>query len=654
MKELLQTPAPAQTVEPAPGPAPLLRRACACGGVPGPDGECAACKEKRLQRRAGGPGPGVAPPIVHNVLRSAGRPIEPGVRGQMEARFGHDFSRVRVHTDAPAAESARSVSALAYTVGSNVVFGSNRYAPGTAAGADLLAHELTHVVQQRDAGSVPAVLPVAPANDALESAAAAAPAAGGARVQRQDEGDERMRREEILGATPTRTGNVWTGSVVRREIQETYRRHPAVPPEQVPMMDFEGHGTHQVTIPGQPAQEGFEQTSSTDWSPMALELDEGACELRIPSRLVFHNPSPSGLPSADPCATNSGAPRAALAADTFAQLRTDFTDTTNERLNGWYRLALTGCPGGAPCSGGLAIRVVATDGGGTGSQVDVWLINASGRSCVSGTNAFIYAPGGDRDRAMWGHEGGHFALHFGDEYRESGHPDTRVQEADYSGMASRSMSSLALLHQRHFAFAPAFANQVMQAAGRSCRATLEEIERPLVPVFSETFSIGGFTGRGGSGLYLDLGFQFGVPFDRMRDWQLILGAHARMLGQLDGESQLAVLGGFRIGLEGNVALSRFGYVLNTGVYGEMGGGIFDVGGRSESSHPYGEVGGYASLRFQNQGSVVPFIGLEAARGGRLDMPGMIGPPGGGAVPEPPTSAGPTEWTRFGIWVGIQH
>jgi hypothetical protein len=66
----------------------------------------------------------------------------------MESRLGHDFSRVRVHTDAQAAESATAVNSLAYTVGRNVVFGAGQYRPDTAAGKRLLAHELTHVLQQ--------------------------------------------------------------------------------------------------------------------------------------------------------------------------------------------------------------------------------------------------------------------------------------------------------------------------------------------------------------------------------------------------------------------------------------------------------------------------------------------------------------------------
>jgi hypothetical protein len=73
----------------------------------------------------------------------------------MEPRFDHDFSRVRVHTDAHAAESARAVSALAYTVGNNVVFGANQYTPATHHGRELLAHELAHTVQQVATGGVP-------------------------------------------------------------------------------------------------------------------------------------------------------------------------------------------------------------------------------------------------------------------------------------------------------------------------------------------------------------------------------------------------------------------------------------------------------------------------------------------------------------------
>jgi Domain of unknown function (DUF4157) len=85
---------------------------------------------------------------------SSGQPLDAETRAFMEPRFGHDFSQVRVHTDARASESAEAVNALAYTVGPHVVFRSGQYTPGTSAGQRLLAHELTHVVQQ-GAGPLP-------------------------------------------------------------------------------------------------------------------------------------------------------------------------------------------------------------------------------------------------------------------------------------------------------------------------------------------------------------------------------------------------------------------------------------------------------------------------------------------------------------------
>lgn len=134
--------------------APMLRRKCACGGEHAGGGDCAECRKKRsLQRKpAANTESRSVPPIVYDALRSAGQPLDAATRALMEAQFGHDFGSVRVHTDARAAESAAAVNAVAYTVGSNIAFGSHEYAPGTSEGRRLLAHELTHVIQQE--GSV--------------------------------------------------------------------------------------------------------------------------------------------------------------------------------------------------------------------------------------------------------------------------------------------------------------------------------------------------------------------------------------------------------------------------------------------------------------------------------------------------------------------
>ena len=94
-----------------------------------------------------------APAIVAEVLRSPGAALDPATRAFFEPRFGHDFSRVQVHADARAAASAHAVHALAYTVGQHVVLGGQGSPPGSPAGRWLLAHELAHVVQARQAGA---------------------------------------------------------------------------------------------------------------------------------------------------------------------------------------------------------------------------------------------------------------------------------------------------------------------------------------------------------------------------------------------------------------------------------------------------------------------------------------------------------------------
>jgi len=103
---------------------------------------------KPLFKREPGPEAIPDPQIIEAGLRSPGQPLDPATRTFMEPRFGYDFSQVRIHTDARAAESARAVNAMAYTFGQDVVFGPGRYSPETSSGAKLLAHELTHTIQQ--------------------------------------------------------------------------------------------------------------------------------------------------------------------------------------------------------------------------------------------------------------------------------------------------------------------------------------------------------------------------------------------------------------------------------------------------------------------------------------------------------------------------
>lgn len=229
-------------------PSRLLQRKCACGNHT-LSGKCEECSKKKqtVQRTSLSPrrreteGEGKVPPIVHEVLRSPGQPLDSATRTFMEPRFGHDFSQARVHTDparatvvqlpmsqpgdrfeqeadrlanevtrapglgvtrkgqgtaydfsrvrlhisAQAEESARALDASAYTVGRDVVFGASAYRPNTPAGRELLAHELAHVVQQSTNGFSPLLqrreepgAPVAPTGARPAPTGARGPAVG--------------------------------------------------------------------------------------------------------------------------------------------------------------------------------------------------------------------------------------------------------------------------------------------------------------------------------------------------------------------------------------------------------------------------------------------------------------------------------------------
>jgi len=157
----------------------ILQRKCGCGQHSISGSECNQCSKNHLSLQRSTKNTDFktrnsasAWPAVQAVLRSPGRPLDSATRAFMEPRFGRDFSRVWIHTGVQAAESARAVNAAAYTVGPHVVFGEGRYTPYTSAGQRLIAHELTHTIQQRgDASSTTDALEVSQPNDSYEQEA---------------------------------------------------------------------------------------------------------------------------------------------------------------------------------------------------------------------------------------------------------------------------------------------------------------------------------------------------------------------------------------------------------------------------------------------------------------------------------------------------
>src|SRR5689334_15729859 len=159
---------------------PLLQRKCACGNSPGLTGQCEDCdKEKLVQRSPASEArqPATSPQLIAQVqsMHGSGKPLSTELRDYFEPRFGHDFSRVRIHTDAAAADTSRALNARAYTLGSDVVFAPGQYKPETPDGRRLLAHELTHVVQQESGNTgsqlATSTFSIAPANDPSEAEA---------------------------------------------------------------------------------------------------------------------------------------------------------------------------------------------------------------------------------------------------------------------------------------------------------------------------------------------------------------------------------------------------------------------------------------------------------------------------------------------------
>lgn len=141
-----------------------------CGGRQCPPGECDH-EERELHRHAAGGGPRFAPPFVHDVLRSSGRPLPTLDRTEMESRLRHSFADVRIHTGDQAARAADSVRATAFTVGKHIVMGARAPDSASAEGRQVLAHELAHVLHSNGDAPPAARLRVSRPDDPQELAA---------------------------------------------------------------------------------------------------------------------------------------------------------------------------------------------------------------------------------------------------------------------------------------------------------------------------------------------------------------------------------------------------------------------------------------------------------------------------------------------------
>jgi hypothetical protein len=546
-----------------------------------------------------------APASVGQALSEPGRPLEPSVRGDMEKRFGHEFTRVRVHSGTSAEQSARDVSANAYTVGHDIVFGRGKYAPGTHEGRRLLAHELTHVVQQSAIAST--------------------------------------EHHSNAAATVIRRDTAGGGST-EFEDKVTVLARPTSGPGPV-------HGT--VTrIETAPAS-GSQPRQQIHRGEMNVNFDPADCSVTIPFGYNFVQAAQSGTAGFcdDPPPTTAVSP---LPAAAFNRLKASVLADVNRGLNDWFDVRLSG----AGCAHGCAertlpIRVVAREDT-AHPDTTITVVNRGGRAnaatiCAKSWNASIAR-----------HEGGHQTLGVGDEYAES---DERLRATvpqwfrpervrrDYSVMGPEEESRFAMFQERHFHGVKTFLEQAFP----NCTATLQAHPRAVVPDF-RVVAGGGYVSLGGtSGAYIGLGLRIGIPLDRLRRWEFVLGPQFNMLsGTGDLRYTTAFLLGARLGLEGSTGEAGHGFTA--GAFGELGHGWFTsadygpggAGSRSAKS-AYGELGlsaGYRTPLLEGTSARFDFR-LEGAFGSALGAPGIIGP----TTREIETDPARSRWFRFGVAIG---
>ncbi len=499
----------------------------------------------------------------------------------MERAFGRDFGAVRVHSDASARASANALNATAWTLGSDIVLG----APATAGPENrrVLAHELAHVAQQRQPQQRPATegLRLGRASEPAESEAARAATAvsnGVASppltsqppgvIRRQPKPGSSVYEEHVESfSTNTATPGVTTGTVRRDEFGDKH------------------------------ALLGSMRTN--------IRFSADACEVTVPVKVAYREPTASDISQWEGIKPNPKVPttQPGLAAGKGRAVFERYIKTANSWLNNWFNVRLDGCAG-APCADRPIPIKVDVHEDTSSPDYTVAVVNASGRSSVwqTGSQAQVVLEGDPRSDTL-AHEAGHMTLAHGDEYEEAGRPIERVRTdrtlmGDHPGAWSE-------LHERHFAFVPAFMSQIL-SGGASCKPRLEELRHATGDVRFE-LTEGLFSGTRGSSLSVGGGIDIGSSSSRARYG---IGPHATLVTPPLGSQTTAYMLGLRASAE--YKLHAGGNVnLPLGVTGEAGYGVHGGG-------PYVEGGVRAGIDIRPGESVVIKFFAEAAVGTSVD------------------------------------
>lgn len=555
--------------------------------VPTVQAKCSQCEQEDTVRRQTD-----GEELVQQGLaaqRGAGRLLDAPLRREMEHDLGADFSGVRVHTGASAATLNDMVHARAFTHGQDVFFNTGEFEPHTSAGRHLLAHELTHVVQQ--SGGTPL-------------------------IQRDDSGGGSTEfTDTVTSIVRSSSSPVISGTVTRTE-----------------------------TAPASGSQPRAEIHRGT----MNVAFDPSTCTVTIPFGYRFVQAVPG-----QPGVCDAGPAPPLLSPTAFNTVKASVLRVVNSGLNGWFDVQLSGsgCPSG--CTDRLLpIRVVATENN-SNPDTTITVHNRSGRADAGTICSLSWSD----STAV--HEGGHQVLGLGDEYPET---DERLRATvpqwfrperirrDYSRMGPEAHSRFAMFQARHFAAVTTFLSQIFPG----CSATLVARARPVIPDFRFNLGGGYAAVSGLPGYFFRLGFDIGIPLDRMRRWEFTLGPEfTTLLATGDRRLQTAFLLGARLGLEGSTGDAGFG--VAGGPFISAGYGWFHSTDRAagfssrDAAGAYAEIGGRFGIRTGLDSGLRFNLGFEGAAGSALGAPGIIGPVGPDVASDPAR----THWFRVGLGAGLQ-
>ncbi len=584
-------------------PAPLLARKCAsCESTGSSCASCAAGPEETIQRKSASSEDttGRSDGIRSIYTADAGAPLSHETRALMEPRFGADLSRARVHSDSRAAESARSVDALAYTVGRDIVFGAGQYAPRTSAGQKLLAHELTHFLQQSSAGFQPM----------LQRACITDP-----ECEPTEEG-------ELPGSNVKGSSQHFNKSVKREEkekAEEEDTKTPReirdelcskVPPD--PACTADGHARRATEFenlfrPRAPA--GFDLADGV-FVDKAISKGVAAyvkkCTAFKPAlegdRCVF---IPDRLEK-QAARYNSGEKK--IGGEDREEWFTDTLETvTHELEHVRFRKQF---PKTAPRAEACEFDDVSRELSELGAIMSEFAVVFQAQANKSWHDRRVELDSWFKYKLT----------------QPSKHGETIAGILKAIRCRCECVDVNAYL-QRLVEFTTASWTEVekntFHTELRNPKWKLDwPIQTPPPPgdipslLLSPSLSLGyGYLGRAGFGA--SLSFDAGIPLDRLGKWRLLLGAQARILPQLSVDDQLVYTLGLKLGFLQGPKLGSRG--VQFGAFGEVGKGSFQSGTTTEGG-TYA-AGGF-SLRYspglQPARSLIPFIGIDVAGGARMD------------------------------------